>query len=89
VAKVQITGGQEREIRLVMDNRVVYENTISLPQMAQILKAHNMDIPGGYFQIGDQEYTVRLNGEFNNVDAIRELEIPTAYGPKKSDNLRM
>lgn len=83
VAKVQITGGQEREIRLVMDNRVVYENTISLPQMAQILKAHNMDIPGGYFQIGDQEYTVRLNGEFNNVDAIRELEIPTAYGPKK------
>ncbi len=83
VAKVQITGGQEREIRVVMDNRVVYENTISLPQMTQILKAHNMDIPGGYFQIGDQEYTVRLNGEFADVDAIKELEIPTAYGPKK------
>ncbi len=83
VAKVQITGGQEREIRLVMDNRVVYENTISLPQMTQILKAHNMDIPGGYFQIGDQEYTVRLNGEFTDVDAIKELEVPTAYGPKK------
>lgn len=83
VAKVQITGGQEREIRVVMDNRVVYENTISLPQMTQILKAHNMDIPGGYFQIGDQEYTVRLNGEFKDVDAIKELEVPTAYGPKK------
>ncbi len=83
VAKVQITGGQEREIRLVMDNRVVYENTISLPQMSAILKAHNMDIPGGYFQIGDQEYTVRLKGEFDDVNSVRELEIPTAYGPKK------
>lgn len=83
VAKVQITGGQEREIRLVMDNRIVYENTISLPQMSAILKAHNMDIPGGYFQIGDQEYTVRLRGEFNDVDAVKELEVPTAFGPKK------
>jgi HAE1 family hydrophobic/amphiphilic exporter-1 len=83
VAKVQITGGQEREIRLVLDNRMVYENTISLPQMSAILKAHNMDIPGGYFQIGDQEYTVRLRGEFDDVDAVKELEVPTAYGPKK------
>ncbi|MBK9096735.1 MAG: efflux RND transporter permease subunit [bacterium] len=83
VAKVNITGGQEREIRVVLDNRVVYENNISLPQLTQILQAANMDIPGGYFQIGSQEYTVRLVGQFQNPDAISELEIPTAYGPKK------
>ena len=83
VAKVQITGGQEREIRVVLDNRIVYENIISLPQLTQILQANNMDIPGGYFQIGSQEYTVRLVGQFQDVDQIRELEIPTAFGPKK------
>lgn len=83
VAKVNITGGQEREIRVVLDNRVVYENNISLPQLTQILQAANMDIPGGYFQIGSQEYTVRLVGQFQNPDAISELEIPTSYGPKK------
>ncbi|MCU0365500.1 MAG: efflux RND transporter permease subunit, partial [Ignavibacteriaceae bacterium] len=83
VAKVQITGGQEREIRVVLDNRIVYENIISLPQLTQILQANNMDIPGGYFQIGNQEYTVRLVGQFQDVDQIRELEIPTAFGPKK------
>lgn len=83
VAKVQITGGQEREIRVVLDNRIVYENIISLPQLTQILQMHNMDIPGGYFQIGNQEYTVRLVGQFQDVDEIRELEIPTAFGPKK------
>lgn len=83
VANVQITGGQEREIRVVLDNKVVYENNISLPQLTQILQMHNMDIPGGYFQIDNQEYTVRLQGQFQNPDGIGELEIPTAYGPKK------
>lgn len=83
VAKVQITGGQEREIRVQLDNKVVFENNISLPQLTQILRMHNMDIPGGYFQIGNQEYTVRLDGQFHNPESIRELEIPTAFGPKK------
>ena len=83
VAKVQITGGQEREIRIVLDNRTVYENVISLPQLTQILAAHNMDIPGGYFQIGDQEYTVRLSGQFDSTETIKEIEVLTAFGPKK------
>jgi HAE1 family hydrophobic/amphiphilic exporter-1 len=83
VAKVQITGGQEREIRIVLDNRTVYENIISLPQLTQILGAHNMDIPGGYFQIGDQEYTVRLSGQFNDTETIKETEVPTSFGTKK------
>lgn len=83
VAKVNITGGQEREIRVVLDNRVVYENMISLPQLMQILAAHNMDIPGGYFKIGDQEFTVRLDGQFTNPDLMSEITIPTPFGPKK------
>jgi HAE1 family hydrophobic/amphiphilic exporter-1 len=83
VANVQITGGQEREIRIQLDNKEVFENNISLPQLSQILGLHNLDIPGGYFQIGSQEYTVRLDGQFKNTDAIKELEIPTAFGPKK------
>ncbi len=83
VANVQITGGQEREVRVILNNKEVYENSISLPQLSQILRIHNMDIPGGYFQIGDQEYTVRLNGQYASPDAINELEVPTPYGPKK------
>ncbi|MCX7735994.1 MAG: efflux RND transporter permease subunit [Candidatus Kapabacteria bacterium] len=83
VAKVDIAGGQERIVKISLDSKVAFENSISLPQLLQILKAHNMDIPGGYFQIKDQEFTVRLKGEFNDIEAIRELEIPTMFGPKK------
>ena len=83
VARVDVVGGQEREIRVMMDNRVVFENSISFPQMIQILAAQNMDLPGGYFQIDNQEYTVRFNGEFEDLQEMREMEIPTMYGQKK------
>ena len=83
VAKVDITGGQEREIRVVLDNKVAYENNISLPQLLMILKAHNMDIPGGYFKIRDQEYTVRLKGEYANIETMKNMLVPTPFGPKK------
>ncbi|MFC2133589.1 efflux RND transporter permease subunit [Bacteroidota bacterium] len=83
VANVNITGGQEREIRVVLDNKVVFENMISLPYLMQILAVNNMDIPGGYFKIGDQEYTVRLSGEYDDVETMKDVQIPTAFGTKK------
>ncbi len=83
VAKVTITGGQEREIRVVLNNKVVYENMISLPQLLQVLQSQNINIPGGYFQIKDQEYTVRLVGEYSKVQTLRDLQIPTPFGYKK------
>ncbi len=83
VASVEITGGQEREIRIQFDNRMVFENAISLPQMLQILKTNNLDIPGGSFQFGKEEFTVRVKGEYNSLQALKDLRVPTPYGPKQ------
>lgn len=87
VARVNIVGGEEREIRVELDNRIVFQNAISLQQISQILAAHNMDLPGGNFQQQTQEYSVRMRGEFDGVKTIEELEIPTAYGIKKLGQL--
>ena len=83
VANVNLTGGQEREIWTVLDNKITYENSISLTQLLQILKANNMNMPGGYFQIGNQEFSVRLQGEFNDIKKMEELQIPTPFSSKK------
>ena len=83
VAKVDLTGGQQREIQVEFQDRTVSQNMISLPQMMQILAAHNMDMPGGQFQQKDQEYSVRLSGEFDSVEDLKNLEIPTFFGTKK------
>jgi len=87
VGRVEIKGGVEREIRVELDNRVVLQNSISLQTLAQILAVHNMDIPGGNFQQRSQEYSVRFKGEFNDLETIKDLEIPTAFGVKKLGRL--
>ncbi len=83
VAQVNIVGGQEREIRVTLDDRIVYEQNISLPQLMQTLRANNMDIPGGYFSLHDQEYTVRLSGEYSDLETIEEMSVSTPFGPRK------
>ncbi len=83
VAQVNIIGGQEREIQVTLDDKTIYENMLSLPQLLQIFAAQNFDLPGGYFQVQGQEYTVRLSGQFENIDQIKETEIHTPFGKKK------
>lgn len=83
VARVDLVGGQKREIRVELDNRVVFENAISLARLSQILQVQNMDMPGGQFQQRSQEYAVRMKGELDSIEVLKELEVPTAFGMKK------
>jgi len=83
VGRVNLIGGQEREIRVEFDNRTVFQNKISLMQLAQILAVQNMDVPGGRFLQSDQEFSVRFQGQFPSVEEIDNLEIPTAFGIKR------
>ncbi len=83
VADVKITGGREREIKIAFDNKVVYEDFISLPQMLRIIGSENMDLPSGTFKIGNLEYSTRVKGKFKSVDEIRDLQVPTPFGNKR------
>ncbi|MBN1291505.1 MAG: efflux RND transporter permease subunit, partial [Candidatus Latescibacteria bacterium] len=87
VGEVQLTGGQEREIRIELNDKTIIQNSVPIARLAQILAAQNLDMPGGNFQRSTQEYSVRLEGEFENVETIREIEIPTAHGIKKLGEL--
>jgi len=80
VSGVQLAGGQEREIRVEFDRPTVYARSLSLPQIAGILRAANMEIPGGNLTIQNQDLPIRLNGNFKSLEAIQNLDIPTATG---------
>ncbi len=83
VARVSLIGGAKRQIDVRLTDKVVYENKISLSQLSGILAAGNLDMPAGNFNKGTQEYSVRLKGEFQDVEAIKNTDIPTAFGVKK------
>ncbi len=87
VGQVRITGGQEREIQISLDSKTIFENTISLPQLVQILGVQNMDLPGGFFNLYNQEFSVRMQGKFQDIEIIKNLQVPTKYGYKKLDQI--
>ncbi len=87
VANVDIIGGQERAIRVELDNRIAFGNSISLPQLVQILKMNNIDFPGGIFQTEKDEFTVRVKGEYPSLEQLRNLRIPTPFGLKKLEQI--
>ncbi len=87
VADVKISGGEQRVIKIALDNRTVFEDFISLPQMLGIIGSQNIDLPSGTFKISNQEYTVRVKGKFGSVDEIKNLQIPTAFGNKKLNQI--
>jgi hydrophobic/amphiphilic exporter-1 (mainly G- bacteria), HAE1 family len=87
VGSVSLSGGQEREIRIEFDNRVVYEKNISLTQVGQILAAANYNLPGGNFQTEGRDFSVRMEGEFETVQELSNLDIPTSAGNAKLRNL--
>lgn len=87
VAQVTLTGGTKRQIDIRLSDKVVYENKISLPQLTGILAAQNMDMPAGNFMRGSQEYSVRLKGEYQNLEEIINADIPTQFGVKKLNQL--
>jgi len=83
VANVSVSGGRERDIRVELENRTVLQNRISLKDLSAFLAAQNLNLPGGNFQVRDSEYTVRLNGEFPDVEVLRDQEVPTGFGMKR------
>lgn len=83
VGSVSISGAREREIRVEFDNRVVYENAVSLAQVAQVLAAANLDMPGGNMQARDMDFSVRMEGQFSTVDELEDLDIPTGNGTRR------
>jgi len=83
VARTEVSGGQEREIQVLMDGRALTQNSITLSRAAAIIGAHNLDMPGGHFKRRAQEYTVRMTGEYGSIEDVEAVEIPTVSGSKR------
>ncbi len=83
VADVSLTGGREREVRVELDLREFQRSGLSLQQLAGFLAMNNIDMPGGNIQSGRMDISVRLQGRFQDLDQLRNLEVPTPFGLRK------
>lgn len=80
VASVTVSGGLDREIKIIVDQSKLEQYGISLSEISQQLKSQNLDSSGGNITEGGVSYTVRSLGKFKSLDDIRNVSIPLKEG---------
>ena len=79
-ASAGVSGGLEQEVEIMLKEEMIKGYNLSSSYVAQILQAENLNMPGGSVKKGNNELTVRVMGEFNSVEEIRNLTIPLSRG---------
>lgn len=80
VAKVDMVGGEEREIQVSIDPEKLKGCALSVNQVQQIIAMSNMDFPTGNIKTRDNQTTIRLSGKFATLNELRNLPITTPMG---------
>lgn len=80
VASVSVEGGQEREIRLELDQAKLTEYGLSPQQIMQTLSQVNRSASAGTVAKGDKDLQIRIDAEYTSIDDISETILQTPQG---------
>ncbi len=75
VAQVNILGGQEREIRVNINEEKLSAYNLSILQVSQAIEYGNLDFPTGKVKSAGKQTTIRLTGKYASVEEMRNLVI--------------
>ena len=75
VADVHVFGGHQPEVKVRVDRDRLAANGMSITDIVAALSRQNVSVPAGTIYSHHSEYLVKTNGEFDNLQQIRELPI--------------
>lgn len=76
VASVDVAGGLEREIQVVIDQKRLQGYGLSVSEVLRAIRDANMDQTGGRVTAGRREYLSRTEGKITSVEQLRAVPIP-------------
>jgi len=77
VASVTVNGGLRRQIHVELSKEKIQALDLSVDRVVNLLKKENQNIPLGEIYRGDMTYLVRSQGQFSDLDQIRDLVVLT------------
>ncbi len=80
VKRCDIIGALDREIRVSMDLNKMIAYQISFDDVENQFRYNNVNISGGNILEGNVRRTLRVTGEFKNIDEIRKMIVRTPSG---------
>lgn len=80
VAKVDMIGGEEREIQVSVNPDKLEGYGLSILEVQQAIASSNMDFPTGNVKTRNNQTTLRLSGKITSIEEFRKLPIRTPSG---------
>ncbi len=77
VLEVDLAGGLEREIQVVVDPVRLAYHEIGIDEVVRAVQGENVNLPGGSVDAGRSSFLVRVPGEYENPRDIEEVVIKT------------
>ena len=75
VGNVNLIGGNQREIEVILDNGKLAAYNLSASQVNQAVANANVSYPAGMVESANSRFSLRLNEKFKNVEDLRNLTI--------------
>ncbi|SIS41353.1 efflux RND transporter permease subunit [Salimicrobium flavidum] len=82
VASISIEGGRTEEVQIEIDRAELAGLGLDAQSIVQTLNASNQAATAGSVDKGDKDIRIRVNGEFESVDDIKDTVITTEAGDR-------
>lgn len=80
VGTVSISGASQREIQVYCDPYKLEAYKLSIEAISAVIGAENKNVPGGTFDIGNETYSLRVEGEFKDAREMENIVVGTHNG---------
>ena len=73
VSRVNIYGGAERQIQILIDPAKLSERQLTVTDVRDAVRTRNRDVSGGQIESGKRRYLLRTIGRFRDLEDLRKL----------------
>jgi HAE1 family hydrophobic/amphiphilic exporter-1 len=80
VGTVTLVGAADKELDIVVDRTAIESYGIDLSTFIGVLRANNVTVPSGLMRQAGVDRPVRVVGEFNSLQDVRDLRVPLPRG---------
>ena len=80
VASVNIYGGREREMHVIVDSDALAARKVTIPELIRCLDVENKNVSAGDFDEGKRRYIARTVGEYTSPEDIEAVIIKRVNG---------
>ena len=77
---MSISGAPKREIHVYVDPNRLEAYNLTVETISSVIGAENRNVPGGSFDIGSNTYALRVQGEFEESEQLRNIPVGSYNG---------